>query len=244
MAKTVDALTTTYLLDGAMEVGEYDGATDALLLRYVYGPGMTAPVAEVLAARARRYLHPDAIGSVVAVTGGNSGGGGGAFAARNPQTGTGSIPGYTVEAGDDRVLLVAVTNTGFFSVPTPSVSYGGTALALVATRAGSMERVSLFQLPESALASGALSADLTVSVSGAKVAAFHLEGVDQARLAAETAGATGGSGSVSATLTTGSAGTAVVSAFGMGTSGFTPWAPSGAEEVEVAYLGALFSAAA
>ena len=235
VAKTVDTLTTKYLLDGAMEVAEYDGATDALLLRYVYGPGMTAPVAEISAAGARRYLHPDAIGSVVAVTGG--GGGGGSFAAKNPQTGTGSIPGYAIEAGDDRVLLVAVTNTGFFSVPTPTVSYGGAALSLVATRLGTTERVSLFQLPESAIGAGAQSADLTASVSGAKLAAFHLEGVDQTRLAAETAGATGGSGSVSANLTTGSDGTVVVSAFGLPTAGFTPWAPAGAEEVEVAYLG-------
>ena len=69
----MDALTTEFLLDGPMEIAEYDGATDALLLRYVYGPGMTAPLAEVSATGSTRFLHIDAIGSVVAVTGDSAG---------------------------------------------------------------------------------------------------------------------------------------------------------------------------
>lgn len=67
VAKTVGAITTKFLLDGLMEIAEYDGA-DTALRRYVYGPGMTAPIAEISAAGAKRFLHGDAIGSIVAVT--------------------------------------------------------------------------------------------------------------------------------------------------------------------------------
>ena len=98
-------------------------------------------------------------------------------------------------------------------------------------------------VPVRTFTAGAQAADLTVSISGAQVAAFHLSGVDQARLAPETGSASGGSGSVSGDLTTGSDGTVVVSAFGLATSGFDPWSPSGVEEVEVAYRDQVFGAA-
>ncbi|MEO1227147.1 MAG: RHS repeat-associated core domain-containing protein, partial [Pseudomonadota bacterium] len=65
-SKTVNGTTTRFLLDGLLEIAEYDG-TGALLRRYVYGLGL-APVAEVSAAGTRRFLHADAVGSVVAVT--------------------------------------------------------------------------------------------------------------------------------------------------------------------------------
>lgn len=67
VAKIVGAITTKFLLDGIMEIAEYDGA-DTLLRRYVYGPGITAPIAEIDSSGAKKFLHGDAIGSIVAVT--------------------------------------------------------------------------------------------------------------------------------------------------------------------------------
>jgi len=63
--KTVNGIATDYVLDGTREIAEYNGAT--LLRRNVWGPGFT-PIATVSAGGVKAYLHPDALGSVVAVS--------------------------------------------------------------------------------------------------------------------------------------------------------------------------------
>lgn len=63
--KTVNGIATDYVLDGSREIAEYNGAT--LLRRNVWGPGFT-PIATISAGGAKSYLHPDALGSVVAVS--------------------------------------------------------------------------------------------------------------------------------------------------------------------------------
>lgn len=63
--KTVNGIATDYVLDGTREIAEYNGAT--LLRRNVWGPGFT-PIATISAGGVKSYLHPDALGSVIAVS--------------------------------------------------------------------------------------------------------------------------------------------------------------------------------
>jgi RHS repeat-associated protein len=77
ISKTVNNTTTSFLHDGALEIAEYDQGSDALLQRYVYGPGQLAPIVRVTPAvgggsASHSFLHTDAIGSVVAVTNGSN----------------------------------------------------------------------------------------------------------------------------------------------------------------------------
>ncbi|MDJ0947046.1 MAG: DUF6531 domain-containing protein, partial [Kiloniellales bacterium] len=243
VAKTVDALTTEFLLDGAMEIAEYDGPTDALLLRYVYGPAMTAPLVEISAAGNTRFLHTDAIGSVVAVTGDGSGGGGGADPqVLNPVTGTpqGSgdvtLPGFTVQAGDDRVLLVAVDA----EVSTINgVTFDGSAMTQVGEVVNDLNRVALYELREAALGAGAQSGDLVLDLGattggGVQVTAWTLTGIDQAAspVVSQAFNAGAAETTISASVTTTAESSIVVSAFGLGDP--TTWAP-GAGETEIGY---------
>ncbi|PHZ84030.1 hypothetical protein CRD36_13970 [Paremcibacter congregatus] len=61
-----------FLYDGADMVGEYN-SSGALARRYVHGPGLDAPLVwyEGSGTSSRRWLHADARGSIVAVTGTN-----------------------------------------------------------------------------------------------------------------------------------------------------------------------------
>ncbi len=69
-AKTVNAVVTTFLSDGDEEIAEYDGA-NALLRRYVTGPGTDMPIAMVTAAGVRSYFHANRQGSVIAMSAAN-----------------------------------------------------------------------------------------------------------------------------------------------------------------------------
>ncbi len=63
-------VTTRFLYDGADMIAEYD-ASNALLRRYVHGPGMDEPLVwcEGAGTSDRRYLITDQLGSVVAANG-------------------------------------------------------------------------------------------------------------------------------------------------------------------------------
>ena len=244
VAKTVDSLTTKFLLDGLMEIAEYDGPTDALLLRYVYGPGMTAPLAEVSAAGNRRFLHGDAIGSVVAVTGDGSGGGGVvdpqilAQATATPQGGGNlTVPDFAVSAGDDRVLLVAL---GAEFTKIDGVTFGGAALTQVGRVVNDRNTVALYELREAALGPGAQTGDLVVDLSnttggGVQVTAWTLTGIDQSAGAVLSEAFNGSTNqtTINASVTTSAESSIVVSAFGLGDP--ITWAP-GAGETQVGYV--------
>jgi len=64
--KTVDGVTTTYVLDGNQLLEEYDGHGN-LLRRYVHA-GLDEPVRMNTVAGAEFYYHQDGLGSVVALT--------------------------------------------------------------------------------------------------------------------------------------------------------------------------------
>ncbi len=59
--------TTNFLDDGDDEIGEYDG-TGALLRRFVPGPAIDEPVAEITASGSYEYFHTDHHGSVIAMS--------------------------------------------------------------------------------------------------------------------------------------------------------------------------------
>jgi RHS repeat-associated protein len=67
-----NSVTTRFLYDGDALIGEYNGS-NALLRRYVHGPGggddpLMWYEGSAVNAATRRYLHPDRLGSIVAVT--------------------------------------------------------------------------------------------------------------------------------------------------------------------------------
>ncbi|PHR01351.1 MAG: hypothetical protein COB29_14745, partial [Sulfitobacter sp.] len=68
-SKTVDSVTTAFLLDGAEEIADYDGAGQ-MLRRYVYGPGIDEPLMmqDITNGGSRIYFHQDALGSVAALS--------------------------------------------------------------------------------------------------------------------------------------------------------------------------------
>ena len=242
VAKTVDALTTEFLLDGVMEIAEYDGPTDALLLRHVYGPGMTAPLVEISAAGSTRFLHTDAIGSVVAVTGDGSSGGPADPQVLNPVTGTPqgggdlTIPGFTVQAADDRILLVAVDA----EVSTINgATFGGAAMTQVGQVINGLNTVVLYELREAALGAGAQSGDIVLDLDnttggGVQVTAWTLTGVDQSAtpVVAQAFNAGTAETTISASITTTAESSIVVGAFGLGDP--QTWAP-GAGETQIGY---------
>ena len=115
-------------------------------------------------------------------------GGSSSLAVNNPQGGEFSLPGYTVGAGEDRVLLVAVSKRLTASSPI-EVSFGGTPMDLVQEMGLGVMHTALFQLPESSLGSGAVTGDVVVTGGGdffaefTVIEAFYLTGIDQGRLA-------------------------------------------------------------
>lgn len=243
VAKTVDALTTKFLLDGAMEIAEYDGATDALLLRHVYGPGMTAPLVEISAAGSTRFLHTDAVGSVVAVSGGSSSGGGVvdpeilAQATATPQgSGNLTIPSFEVSAGDNRVLLVALA-AEYTTIS--GVTFGGVVMTQVGQVVNDRNTVAFYELREMALSPGAHSGDLVVNLNnttggGVQVMAWTLTGIDQSASAVLSEAFNGGTSetTISASVTTSASSSILVSAFSLGDP--ITWAP-GFGETQAGY---------
>ncbi|MDJ0944568.1 MAG: PKD domain-containing protein [Kiloniellales bacterium] len=166
-----------------------------------------------------------------------SDGGGGGFAVLNPQTGTGSIPGYALGAEDDRVLIVGVvTNTTATSAI--DVRFDGTPMQEVVNTTSFSIRTALFQLVEADLGAGARSGDITVTVNGStpivtEITAFYLTGIDQTRLARSTISSAplfGSATSATTTLTPLSDQTVVISILGLGSSQI--WTP-GAGETEI-----------
>ena len=70
--KTVNAATTTFLLDGAEEIGEYD-ATGAMLRRYVPSNRTDHPIAMIEGtggSTVRKCIHRSRIGSTIAMSDG------------------------------------------------------------------------------------------------------------------------------------------------------------------------------
>ena len=70
--KTVNAVTTTFLLDGAEEIGEYDGA-GAMLRRYVPSNGTDRPIAMIEGTgggTVRKWFHRNRLGSTIAMSDG------------------------------------------------------------------------------------------------------------------------------------------------------------------------------
>ncbi|MEP3244233.1 MAG: RHS repeat-associated core domain-containing protein [Sneathiella sp.] len=68
VSKTVDSVTTAFLLDGSEEIADYDG-NGQMLRRYIYGPGTDEPVAMVeISSGNRSYFHQDGLGSVAALS--------------------------------------------------------------------------------------------------------------------------------------------------------------------------------
>ena len=166
-----------------------------------------------------------------------SGGGGGGFEVLNPQAGTGSIPGYTVGAGDNRVLIVGVvTNTP--STSSLAVHFDGVALKEIVNTPSFVLRTALFQLKEADIGPGARSGNITVAVSGstpsvAEITAFYMTGIDQNRLARTNLGKApffGTLTSTDGTLTPLSDETVMISILGLGTS--VTWTP-GAGETQI-----------
>jgi RHS repeat-associated protein len=68
IASIVPPSVTRYAHDGDRMIAEYDGASGALLRRYVYGPRLDEPIVMISAGGARSYYHADALGSTVAMT--------------------------------------------------------------------------------------------------------------------------------------------------------------------------------
>lgn len=70
--KTVNGVTTTFLLDGAEEIGDYDG-TGALLRRFVPSNGIDAPIAMIEGTgggTVRQWFHRNRLGSTIAMSNG------------------------------------------------------------------------------------------------------------------------------------------------------------------------------
>ncbi len=65
--KVSGGTTTNFLDDGDDEIAEYDG-TGALLRRFVPGPAIDEPIAEVTASGTYEYFHSDHHGSVIAMS--------------------------------------------------------------------------------------------------------------------------------------------------------------------------------
>lgn len=69
VSKTVDGVTTAFLLDGTEEIADYDGSGQ-ILRRYIYGPGTDEPLMmqDMSSGSSRTYFHQDGLGSVAALS--------------------------------------------------------------------------------------------------------------------------------------------------------------------------------
>ncbi len=66
-AKTVGAVTTSFVHDGDGEIAEYDGA-GALIRRFVPGPAVDDHIAQVTAGGVKTFFHTDKMGSTIAMS--------------------------------------------------------------------------------------------------------------------------------------------------------------------------------
>ncbi len=66
--KTVGSTKTRYVYAGWKRIADYNGATNALQNRYVYGVGLDEPLVQVSSAGVLTYLHADRLGSIIATT--------------------------------------------------------------------------------------------------------------------------------------------------------------------------------
>jgi len=67
-SKTVDSVTTAFLLDGSEEIADYDG-NGQMLRRYIYGPGTDEPLVMIdISTGNHSYFHQDGLGSVAALS--------------------------------------------------------------------------------------------------------------------------------------------------------------------------------
>lgn len=66
--KNVDGTKTRYVHSGWQRLADYNGNSDTLQKRYVYGVGLDEPLVTVSSGGALTYLHADRLGSIVALS--------------------------------------------------------------------------------------------------------------------------------------------------------------------------------
>jgi len=57
-----------YVYAGWQRIADYDGVTNTLQNRYVYGVGLDEPLVQVSSSGVLSYLHTDRLGSIIATT--------------------------------------------------------------------------------------------------------------------------------------------------------------------------------
>jgi len=66
--KTVGAAKSRYIYSGWQRIADYDGVTDTLQTRYIYGAGLDEPLIQVSSAGVLTFLHADRSGSIIAIS--------------------------------------------------------------------------------------------------------------------------------------------------------------------------------
>lgn len=66
--KDVDGTKTRYVYSAWQHLADYDGTSDTLQTRYVYGVGLNEPLISVSAGGVLTYMHADQLGSIMALT--------------------------------------------------------------------------------------------------------------------------------------------------------------------------------
>lgn len=66
--KTVGVVKTRFVYSALQRIADYDGSTNTLQSRYVYGPGLDEPLLTVAGSGTLTYLHEDRLGSIFATT--------------------------------------------------------------------------------------------------------------------------------------------------------------------------------
>ncbi|MBP9092072.1 hypothetical protein KBI23_13680 [bacterium] len=66
--KTVGAVKSRYVYSDWQRIADYDGSTDTLQTRYVYGTSIDEPLIQVSSAGVLTFLHADKMGSVIATS--------------------------------------------------------------------------------------------------------------------------------------------------------------------------------
>lgn len=68
LQKDVDGTKTRYVYSGWQRIADYDGTSDTLQNRYVYGDGLDEPLIKVSSGGVLTYMHADSLGTIVALT--------------------------------------------------------------------------------------------------------------------------------------------------------------------------------
>ncbi|MBL0189432.1 MAG: RHS repeat-associated core domain-containing protein [Candidatus Obscuribacter sp.] len=66
--KTVGSVKSRYVYSGWQRIADYDGTTDSLQTRYIYGSGLDEPLIQVSSTGVPTYLHHDRMGTVIGVS--------------------------------------------------------------------------------------------------------------------------------------------------------------------------------